>query len=74
MKRRSQRRKSEKRKKIETTKSKPQITGIEDLEKMELSGYQDQESSLATSSTDEDENEGLGDGNIGRSKNDIFGK
>jgi hypothetical protein len=74
MKRSGQRKKSGQQKKIETTKVKPQITGIEDLEKTELSGYQYQESSLAASSTDEDENEGLGDGNIGRSKNDIFGK
>ena len=36
----------------------------------ELSGAEDKNSSLDVSSTDEDE--GSGDGNIGRSKDDMF--
>jgi hypothetical protein len=47
---------------------------LEDLQHEELSGVQNREISIATSSTDEDENEGLGDGNIGRSKNSIIRK
>ena len=50
------------------------INELEELQHEELSGPQDKEPSAATSSTDEDEDEGLGDGNIGRSKNDIIGK
>jgi hypothetical protein len=37
---------------------------LQELQHDELSGYENKESSLATSSTDEDE--GLGDGNMGR--------
>ncbi len=47
---------------------------LEDLQHEELSGVQSREISPATSSTDEDENEGLGDGNIGRSKHSILRK
>jgi len=47
---------------------------LEDLQHEELSGVQNREISIATTSTDEDENEGLGDGNIGRSKNSIIRK
>ena len=47
---------------------------LEDLQHEELSGVQNREISIATSSADEDESEGLGDGNIGRSKNSIFRK
>ena len=43
------------------------------LEHEELSGH-DEQSSLAASNTDEDEDEGLGDGNIGRSDRSILGK
>jgi hypothetical protein len=49
-------------------------TGLEDLLHEELSGTDAGKSSLAVSSTDEDEDEGLGDGNIGRSKNNILSK
>jgi hypothetical protein len=48
-------------------------SGLDDLQHEELSGH-DRESSLEVSSTDEDEDEGLGDGNIGRSKNNILDK
>ncbi len=47
---------------------------LEDLQHEELSGVQNHEISTATSSTDEDENEGVGDGNIGRSKKTILRK
>jgi len=47
---------------------------LEELQHLELSGYENKESSLAASSTDENEDEGLGDGNMGRSKKDILGK
>ena len=47
---------------------------LEELQHLELSGYEDEESSLAASSTDENEDEGLGDGNMGRSQKDILGK
>jgi hypothetical protein len=47
---------------------------LEELTHEELSGYENKESSLAASSTDENEDEGLGDGNMGRSRNNILGK
>jgi len=47
---------------------------LEELQYLELSGYENKESSLAASSTDENEDEGLGDGNMGRSQKDILGK
>ena len=47
---------------------------LQELQHAELSGKQNKETSLAVSSTDENENEGLGDGNIGRSHKDILGK
>ena len=50
------------------------MTGLEDLLHEELSGTEGGKSSLAASSTDDDENEGLGDGNIGRSKNNILSR
>ena len=63
------------------SKSKKQVKNIErvpkDLQELthdELSGYENKESSLAASSTDENEDEGLGDGNMGRSQKDILGK
>ena len=39
---------------------------LQELTHEELSGYENKESSLAASSTDENEDEGLGDGNMGR--------
>ena len=47
---------------------------LEELEHNELSGYESKASSLSASSTDENEDEGLGDGNMGRSQKDILGK
>jgi hypothetical protein len=47
---------------------------LEELEHDELSGYEDRKTSLSSSSTDEEEDEGLGDGNIGRSNKNILGK
>lgn len=38
----------------------------------ELSGAESKDTDLAATSVDEDEDEGLGDGNIGRSDDDIF--
>lgn len=49
-------------------------TDLENLVHEELSGADEEKSSLAVSSTDDDENEGLGDGKIGRSKNNILNK
>jgi hypothetical protein len=49
----------------------------DDLKEMtqdELSGADDKLSALSSSSTDEDEDEGLGDGKIGRSQDDILGR
>ena len=49
----------------------------EDLEELthdELSGAESKATDLATSSVDEDEDEGLGDGNIGRDDDDILGR
>jgi hypothetical protein len=51
-------------------------TNPADLKEMahdELSGPDPKRSSLASSATDDDENEGVGDGNIGRSKDDLLG-
>lgn len=48
----------------------------DDLEKLshdELSGGEGSASTLASSETDEDEDEGLGDGRIGRSNDDVLG-
>ena len=47
---------------------------LQELTHEELSGYENKESSLATSSTDENENEGLGDGNMGRNNKNSLGK
>ena len=47
---------------------------LRELEQDELSGYENKESSLAASSTDENEDEGLGDGNMGRSDKDLLSK
>jgi hypothetical protein len=55
------------------TAPKHTINSLSDLQHDELSGGSD-ESSLNTSSTDEEEGEGLGDGNIGRSRDDPFTK
>lgn len=66
-----------KRKNSVSDKEKPRSnreTGLEDLLHEELSGADGGKSSLAVSSTDEDEDEGLGDGNIGRGKNNILSK
>ncbi len=58
----------------EINDSKPSLSSLDDLQRTELSGNADENTSLETSSTDEDEDEGLGDGNIGRSNGDILGK
>ena len=47
---------------------------LDELQRLELSGYENKGASLAASSTDENEDEGLGDGNMGRSQKDILGK
>jgi hypothetical protein len=47
---------------------------LQELTHAELSGYENKESSLATSSTDENEDEGLGDGNMGRNNKHSLGK
>ena len=47
---------------------------IEDLRHEELSGDDSDEKDFDLSQTDEDENEGLGDGNIGRSSPDPLSK
>ena len=47
---------------------------LQELTHEELSGYENKKTSLPVSSTDENEDEGLGDGNIGRSHKDILGK
>jgi len=46
---------------------------LQELTHEELSGYENKEPSLATSSTDENEDEGLGDGNMGRSNKNSLG-
>jgi hypothetical protein len=68
--------------KIKSTKKSKKVSGsrehvpkdLQELEHDELSGYESKESSLTASSTDENEDEGLGDGNMGRSQKDILGK
>jgi hypothetical protein len=50
------------------------IKNVHDLEKEELSGSYFNDLATAYSDTDEDENEGLGDGRIGRDVHDLFGK
>lgn len=47
---------------------------LHELEHDELSGHETQEKSLSATSTDEDENEGLGNGKMGKSVEDILGK
>jgi hypothetical protein len=55
------------------TTPKHTVNSLTDLQHDELSGGSD-ESSLNISSTDEEDGEGLGDGNIGRSRDDLFTK
>ena len=45
----------------------PRIERDDDLQHAELSGEEDRSSSIESSDTDDDEREGSGDGNIGRS-------
>ena len=47
---------------------------LQELTHDELSGYENKETSLAVSSTDENEDEGVGDGNIGRGNKHSLGK
>ena len=47
---------------------------LQELTHEELSGYENKESALAASSTDENEDEGLGDGNMGRSNKNSLRK
>ena len=48
--------------------------GLIDLEKEEISGSYYENHSSSYSDTDDDENEGLGDGKIGRDRHDLFDK
>lgn len=50
------------------------IKSVDDLEELELTGKEDKSESLDSSDTDEDENEALGDGNLGRKNSDILEK
>jgi hypothetical protein len=45
---------------------------LEDLQHEELSGEEPHGEATAASQTDEDEDEGVGDGNVGRSSEDPF--
>lgn len=47
---------------------------LEDLTRDEISGSDSMNSGLEISSADEEEDEGLGDGKIGRSEEDILGR
>ena len=47
---------------------------LQELTHEELSGYENKEASLAASSTDENEDEGLGDGNMGRNNKNTLWK
>jgi len=47
---------------------------LQELTHEELSGYENREPSPATSSTDENEDEGLGDGNMGRNNKNTLWK
>lgn len=49
-------------------------SNLEEMTRAELTGTEPSRPTLNLSSTDEDEDEGLGDGNIGLSKDDIPGK
>ncbi len=51
-----------------------EIDDVEDLGTEELSGPSTTPNSTAYSDTDEDENEGLGDGKIGNNTSDLFEK
>ena len=50
------------------------LRSLKDLEQEELSGGERVDPSLASSDTDEDEEEGLGDGTIHRRDDDPFSK
>ena len=50
-----------------TSMSAPRIEKSGDLQQFELTGEEDKSPSIETSETDDDEREGSGDGNIGRS-------
>lgn len=47
---------------------------LTDLQHEELSGSVQEEENLTQTETDEDADEGLGDGNLGKSREDIFGQ
>jgi hypothetical protein len=58
-----------------TKKESPKnISSVESLTHLELSGEEDKRESIDASETDEDENEGLGDGNLGIKNPDILEK
>ena len=59
-------------KKIESASK--NISSVESLKHLELSGAEDKSESIDASETDEDENEGLGDGNLGIKNPDILEK
>ena len=61
-------------KKTVNPKRKHVAKDLHELEHDELSGYESKERSLSTSSTDDNEDEGLGDGNMGRSDKNILSK
>ncbi len=66
--------KSERSKKIQQKKTEEDSApeDLEDLTRDEISGSDSKDSDLEISSSDEDE--GVGDGNIGRSDEDILGR
>lgn len=69
MKRQQKHKSKQVKKRSVTTRS---ATSLDDLQHLELSGPDDQKTSLNSSSTDENEDEGLGDGNIGRSAGNVL--
>jgi hypothetical protein len=63
---------TKKEKKEESNDSTPE--DLTELSHDELSGADSKDTDLAASSVDEDEDEGLGDGNIGRSDDDTLAR
>lgn len=59
--------KKRKKKGAPTSVNAPRINKSGDLQRFEITGEEDKSPSIETSETDDDEREGSGDGNIGRS-------
>jgi hypothetical protein len=61
------------RKEERVQETRPDAGGLEEMQRAELTGDEENDS-LEVSDTDDDEDEGVGDGKMGRDKDDPFAK